>query len=270
MFGNIPHDFLVGIKQIVTGANRQSTSAIAQTPGSVFYPATNATISLDDGGIIVDIPFDIGTFHPNTASGVVLTTPSAATGSIYLSLGNNSSTTNSGYLQWSVPRDYDEASDQFSIRIELNQAAQVTDKSVQIVGALTLRNVQPNSSPTVLTTTTAAVYATVPFSANAGTTSSANGANITAVAPNTQVVELVFTGNGLKRDMIVTAFIRPSGSVTAGDNVQIYGFDLTYASTLVSYNPTDGTGNFTNSVNPGANMGLGVAPMLNTMGNKLR
>ena len=270
MFGNIPHDFLVGIKQLVTGANRQSTSAIAQTPGSIFYPSVNALVSLDDGGIIVDIPLSLSSFVANTASGAVVTTPSAATGSMYISLGNNSSTTNSGYIQWTVPRDYDEASDQFALRLELNQLAQVTDKSVQIVGALTLRNVQPNSSPTVLTTTTAAVYATTPFSANAGTTSSANGANITSVAPNTQVLELVFTGNNLKRDMVVTIFIRPSGSVTAGDNVQYYGFDITYASTLVSYNPTDGTGNFTNSVNPGANMGLGVAPVLNTMGNKLR
>ena len=211
---NNPIDFLTWIKYIVCGKNGNAGDNL-NTVGSnsVFTPTVFPTPGASDGGFILDVPLALSAFIANTASGAVLTTPSAATGGLYIALGVNSSATNSGYISWTVPRDYDEASDQFTLRVLVNQAAQVTDKSVQLVGQLTITTVQPNASPSTLTTS-GAIYATVPFSSNAGTTTAANGAKITSVSPNVQVLELQFNGNGLKRDDAVTIFLRPAGSST--------------------------------------------------------
>jgi hypothetical protein len=272
MFSNLPHDFLTGIKYLQTGANRRAVSAIAQTPGSIFFPSVNAITDINDGGFNVDRPLALNDlmFAPGAATGVTVVAASGATGSCSVAFITGTSPTVLAYIQLPIPRDYDEASDTFALRLMVNQKAQVTDTNVQITGQMTIRpSIEVSATAgAVLPFTSSAFYAQTPFSANIGSTS--NGQPVTAITPLLQVLEIPFIGVGLKRDQVITIQISSKNNLTAGDALQLYGLNYTYASTLVSYNPTDATDNFTNSVNPGGNMGQGIVPNLNLTGNSLR
>jgi hypothetical protein len=117
-----------------------------------------------------------------------------------------------GYLTYPIPRDYDEATDKFAVRMLMNMTG-ATDTPQQTV---TLYDKRPGSAAT------------------AGTAST-DGSNLSATESWHQ---FNFNGLGLKRDDVVTIKI-VSGAHTT-DSIQIYGIEVTYLSTLVSYNRSSG------------------------------
>jgi hypothetical protein len=126
-----------------------------------------------------------------------------------------------GHLSFMVPRDYDEASDRFVLRL-LIQSTSASDVTQGIQGTPTVKLFGGSGA------TGTTVVATFPFST---TTYTVNGLT-------ENVAEIVFQGLGLKRDAIIDTLIAYTGSAPVG-NLQIYGLEYSYYSTIVSYNEDD-------------------------------
>lgn len=148
------------------------------------------------------------TFNTGTVSGV----PAFITGS-----GVNPAV---GIIPYTIPRDYDEASDSLVLRVYANLAN--ADASITLTGTPTI---QALGGSAVAGT---AVTATKPFG--------------TAAAPLT-TTEAVYTITlsklGLVRDSLLAVSLALVGTTTG--NTYVYDVEITYDSTLVSYNETDGT-----------------------------
>lgn len=126
-----------------------------------------------------------------------------------------------GTIVWTVPRDYDEATDQLTVRVLASQLASSTDNDVQL------------DSSTYIKT--------------AGT---ALGSDVSPVAPSTVLdteekwVEFDLGGLGLSRDDVVNFVLKTNGANdTDTEEVLIHDIEFVYRSCLVSYHELDADGN---------------------------
>lgn len=206
-----PWNFLEVIKELVTGGGRLKSGTLKDDAGF----ARDMNFSLTD--------IDLGTtFTANTTTGVV-----TASGAILTSSETNirvasfaASTTAVGSIELMIPRDYDEATDTFALKISIASA-----------GA--------TNSPTL----TATVYKKSPGAAAVAVATSVNGTAIggtaaLALTANAQIMEFVFDQKGLLRDDAITITLTATAHTT--DAILVYGIEPIYRSTLVSYHESDG------------------------------
>lgn len=230
-----PSDFLYHIKTIITGTN----GFLRGTSGAKSY----------DGGIKHEVDIPLSTVSSGAAALVVTTgatntTPygfaTAAQANALVTAVNKlllgadanaipainvaTGTTAIGTVDYIIPRDYDEASDSFMIRVQI--AVNATDVAVPIklTGAMSWYNASSNTLNTL-----SAVTATLPF-----TTTQNLGSTQTTY-------EINLGSNSLKRDDVVSVVLALSGTTAAGP-AYVYGVEVLYDSTIVSYNITDQSG----------------------------
>lgn len=224
-----PDTFLWYIKQIVTGLNGDTLPNGQGTLGN-----SNSA----DGGIKVDRYLPLSGVV-NLVSGTAITL--AETG---MSVLQTAAAVNAGigHVSFQVPRDYDEASDHFALRILVQLVA--ADAGITLIGQA---YVKPLGGAAVLAV--ASTSATLPFSTTA-----------VPLSTTEQFVELNFSGLGLKRNSVIDVRLNYNG--TTSDVANIYGVEYGYDSTIVSYNETDATEGLTGQ--------SGVAGNLIGFGNPLR
>lgn len=247
-----PSTFLYGIKQIVTGINGDTLPN-----GQGIVGTSNSA----DGGIKVDInvalpdvvnPAELPVITDST-TGTASTTFGAIAGVTYatdapaiknalaqiakqlnalnLQLATQVSSvpvivvpasgTTIGTFSIAVPRDYDEASDSFSVRLAVQLAN--ADLGITVTGTAT---VLPIATGTAVTKTL--VTGLIPFTKttfNAGIAES--------------IVAITLAGYGLKRNDVIAVALAFAGTLTG--NGYVYSVSTTYDSTIVSYNETDAT-----------------------------
>ncbi len=258
------HNILYGLKQLVTGSNADDTPvAGGLLPGT--SSAVNSSAKSADGGIKVDKPVPLPDVVPATTAFVNSTaatatyTIAALTGTYatdypnlnkYLSAianyliavqsGNGTTQVNSipvitvaetataiGTFSLAVPRDYDEATDRFTIYVEA-AVANSADNATTVTASAEIQHI---ATPTAQTAV-AAVTGVTPF-----TTTTLD------LTTTPQVVEIVLSGNGLKRNDIIAVTLALGGTATANGAAYVYSVDYSYDSTIVSYNDTDATDN---------------------------
>jgi hypothetical protein len=242
-------NFLYGIKQIVTGVNKtvNTTGTANAADGGikrdVFFPpneitnsaATFPAITNNTAGTATTTwaaltgtyATDVAEFR-NILSQIALqlnalnlsngTTDTGAIPTFVVASGTNPTV---GIVSFIVPRDYDEASDNFKLRIPIYLAN--ADSTITLTGTPTT---QPNGGTA---TTGTLVSATLPFS-----TATVD------LSKTLQVVELNLSGLGLVRDETIAVALAIAGTTTG--NTYILGYDVHYDSTIVSYNESDTTG----------------------------
>ena len=125
-----------------------------------------------------------------------------------------------GSFIWTVPRDYDEATDYFSVRVLASMVSVSTDDDVELDSEIYIKT--------------------------AGT---ALGSDLDITAPGTvlstteQWIEFPVSAQGLDRDDLVQfKLITNGGNDTAGEEVQIHDIEVVYRSTLVSYHKETSAG----------------------------
>lgn len=125
-----------------------------------------------------------------------------------------------GTIAWTVPRDYDEATDQLTVRVLASQLTVSTDNDVQLDSSTYVK-----------------------------TAGSALGADVSPAAPSTvlstteQWIEFDLGGLGLSRDDVVNFVLKTDGhNDTDGEEVLIHDLEFVYRSCLVSYAETDSSG----------------------------
>lgn len=118
-----------------------------------------------------------------------------------------------GHLSFPIPRDYDEATDILKVRVLASMIAVSTDTDVEL-----------------------------DMKAYVKTAGSALGSDLNPTAPGTvlstteQWLEFDLGGNSLTRDDVPTITLITNGANdTDGEEILIHAVQLTYASTLVSY-----------------------------------
>lgn len=118
-----------------------------------------------------------------------------------------------GTVRFTIPRDYDEATDVLTVRVLASQLTSSTDNDVQLdsqvyrkrAGAALTADLNPTIPSTVLSTTE-------------------------------QWVEFSLTGNSFRRDDVIQFKLITDGhNDTDGEEVLIHDFEVVYRSTLVSY-----------------------------------
>lgn len=243
-----PDNFLYTIKQLVTGANKSANTA-------------SGTAQAADGGIQKDnwIPLEAVSANPNfpvitnNTAGTASTTFAALTGTyatdvatlrniisqialelnalngqfvdtgaipvILVPAGTNSSI---GIVSVPIPRDYDEATDSFHIRLFMS-LSNAADTGITVTGTPTVQPI--GGSPTTGT----AVTGTAPFS------------TVSEVLTTTEaVVDIDLSGLGLQRDGVIAVALALAG--TTSYVVNVYAIEYKYDSCIVSFNDTDATG----------------------------
>lgn len=238
-----PSDFLYNIKQIITGTNgflRGTTGAKSYDGG--IRREVDIPLSTVSGGGVAEVSTVLG-ITPANNSGAGLTTnllnmqislgalvtavnklslnaDTNAFPAINVSSGSNSSI---GVVTFAIPRDYDEASDAFAIRVQLEVNSADIAVPITLQGTLSYYNASAGVVYTI-----PAVTATLPF-----TTTTALGLVQTTY-------EIALGGNNLKRDALVEVVLALHGTTSAP--AYVYGVEVLYDSTIVSYNNTDTTG----------------------------
>jgi hypothetical protein len=200
------------------------TSAAAGTPiGSRVLADATATFSqtitnnniATIAAVLSTLTNDVATLASkinSLAAGTQLTTTETNSAAIVIA----ASTTAVGTVVIPIPRDYDEASDYFKIRINADQVTQVTDTNdILTVTAYIKRG-------TAALGTAIAVATTTPLATGA------------------QWIGFDFSGHGFLRDDIVDFVITIANNATAGEEARIRAIEYSYRSTLVSYHETDG------------------------------
>jgi hypothetical protein len=201
-----PDNFLYMLKQLVCGANVATDSA-------------SGSAKAYDGGFKKEENFPLGAV--SLSSGTVTFSTLVSTSGVQV-LTTSDAQANLCIFSFPIPRDYDEASDVLAIRVNLKDSA--ADSGVTLTGAFTI---QPPGG--AIGTQGSAISATLPFG-----TAAAN------LSTSYQVLEIPFSGNGLKRDSVVGVELAVAGTVTG--NILTTFIEYLYDSTLVSYNYSDATG----------------------------
>lgn len=230
--------FLYGIKNLVTGLNGDSVPTVPQGASS---PSTTA--ESNDGGIKVDIPIPLSGFV-NLGTGVAITL--AETSMSVLQVPSGGSLQSIGHISLMIPRDYDEASDHFKIRLLaqlVNADAGITQTATVYIKQVGAAAAQAAISP---------VAGKAPFALT--------GAAALPLSQTEQVLEFTINGQGLLRDAVIDVAILQAGTTTGATN--IYGVEYTYDSTIVSYNDTTATDDVGNA--------SGIAGTLTGYGQPLR
>lgn len=133
-----------------------------------------------------------------------------------------------GTLLWSMPRDYDEASDAFRLRIMANMTGNTDTPGLTATmyrqrgnsGSTTLFGTPPSSTGYTGSSVLADFYPRAMVPANLSST--------------VQVVEIDLSSQGLLRDDALTIALGSGAHTTNG--IQIYFIEVEYRSCLVSYN----------------------------------
>lgn len=236
-----PHTFLAWIKQIVTGGGRDAAGQIAIDAGFLRDVPT----SVDD-----ILPASIVSLTDNTAGTANNTLEALTSGTVYATdvaaIRNNfadlaakvntlittmqgtavetnlrvssspASTTAAGTIEFTIPRDYDEATDTLALRLMAAMAG-ATDTPV-----LTLNVYRKRAGVAIATVATGVAMSTI----------GAVALNATA-----QMVQFDLSQKSLLRDDVIVIQIVAGAHTT--DALYIYSAYPIYRSTIVSYNETD-------------------------------
>lgn len=197
-----PGNFLYGIKQTVMGKNGLANASAGVT----------SSVGAFDGGIQKDNPFNITDFALLGASVAIAAFDTNAFG-----LKAHATTAAVGSIDFTVPRDYDEATDQFVLNLLIAQSSTATDTNVKFT-----------VTPAVLTPPS-------------NTVATVAAQTITSPATTTLPIWYKFDMSGLKlvRQDVVYLAVTVANNNTAANEPFILGAYLTYASCIVSYNDTD-------------------------------
>lgn len=247
-----PSNFLYAIKQLVTGINgnaggsegtsgpsaadggikvdRPANSIMSVIPASAFPAITDNTT----GTASTTFAAIAGTTYATDAPAIknalaeiakVLNAQNAVFGSSVSSvpvISAASTVTALGTVEFVVPRDYDEASDQFAVRINA-AVANAADNAVTVTGTATILPIATGTA-----VTKSAVNGQVPFT------------NTTAIlTTKAQAIDIALSGFGLKRDDVVSVVLATGGTPTANGATYLYSVEFTYASCIVSFHDTD-------------------------------
>lgn len=199
LFG--PHNFLTFIRDLVMGGGRDS--------------AGNAR---NDGGFLVTdalrLPGDLTTIDGLTLTGA--TVPAVLrTETNGMTVAGAASTTALGSFTFQVPRDYDEATDEFKIRV--------------------LAGMDGATDTPTLDATIYRKRAGVALSADLNPTASA------ALAADTAWKTIDGSGKALKRDDVLTINILSGAHTT--NALSVHAIEIVYRSCLVSYEQYDASNN---------------------------
>lgn len=199
-----PNNFLQNIKNIVTGGGFQK-DGVNPTNDCGFKVDKN--LLLDSGLLLTGTTYIADTdgypIFSNAATNTAITT-----------------------IPFFVPRDYDEATDEIIVRFVANMG-----------GATDTPTVTVTAGQEILTATNAATYkATAAITVTS--VDAVAGAVSTALSATRTRHDAVIRNAGLKRDTLV--FIKLTAGAHTTDTVQVAAIGITYRSTLVSYNETDG------------------------------
>lgn len=243
-------NFLYAVKQIVTGKNGPGTGTASAADGGI---KVDRPVSLTD---LINPTAEFPTYTDSTGGTASTTFAAIAAGAAYaqadmvavknalaqiakdynaLAAANSTIATGKvpaytvpagtnatvGILSFPIPREYDEASDSFIIRLKIALAN--ADANITLTG-----------TPTVVplggaATTGAAVSATLPFQTAA-----------VKLSTTEQAIEVKLSGNSLKRDGLIAVTLALVGTTTGSTNIT--GVEFHYDSCIVSYNETDATG----------------------------
>lgn len=165
---------------------------------------SNSTLQAPDGGFNKDEQLDVtdAVLGTGTTAGLV---------SNMVALTNAASSTTVGTWQYQIPRDYDQTTDKLIVRV-IADSAGTTDTPKLTVTPHTL--------------------------SLGGTSVAITGIQTSSGVSNKPAVfEFDFSGNGLSRDELIAFTLTTAAHTT--DAVQVYGFQVVYASCLVAY--TDAT-----------------------------
>lgn len=191
------------------------TDSTGGTPSATFAaitaPGANATTSLSADMLAVKNALSEIAGQLNAINAQVNLTASE-TNLRVLSLA--ASTTAVGTLNFVIPRDYDEATDAFWLKV-IAASAGATDTPVLTA---TIYRKRPGSN-----IATVGVF------------------TVTALAAAAAAKNFAVIGKGLLRDDVLTIVITSAAHTT--DAVLVYGIEPSYRSTLVSYNEADASNN---------------------------
>lgn len=213
--GGIKHENFVSLSNVSGALDGQITDNTTGTASTTFAAIAGTTYATDAPAIknaLAQIAkslnkLDLGA-DTNSFPAIVVATGTTAIGSV----------------NYAIPRDYDEASDLLVIRVQAAITAGDVAVPIQLQG--TLSYLLPGGTPVSIS----AVKATLPF-----LTATANLSGTEAT------YEILLSGQGLKRDSLINVVLALSGATSAGP-AYIYGVEVLYDSTIVSYNDTDSTG----------------------------
>ncbi len=246
-----PHNFLTFIKLIVTGGGRNANGVPANDAGflkETQYPISsilptglvaltdnsagtaNDTIqalpdptdtpatadALRDDLVAVLIPAIRNNFADVAAkiNAILAANAGTAAETNLRIFSSAASTTNVGTVEFAVPRDYDEATDVFKLRLMAAMAG-ATDTP-----ALTVTVYRKRAGANIATLVTAKA-----MDANFGAT---------ALSSAAQMVEFDLSGYSLLRDDVLTIVITSAAHTT--DALYVYSVTPMHRSTIVSYN----------------------------------
>jgi hypothetical protein len=207
-----PDNFLYLIKQLVTGLNGDSIT-------------DSGTASSADGGISKDVPLGEGSVVLVSGTAFKLSTITNLTTVPVLETASGDSSIGATSIQ--IPRDYDEASDHFSLRLNvvLGNAGDAGDTLVGTPAIITPGVAISATNPAIKT----AVTAVTPF-----TTTNAS------LSTTPQTVEITLNGYGLLRDQVISIGLA-YGTALGSGVADVLSAQYHYDSTIVSYNETDTT-----------------------------
>lgn len=189
-----------------TGTNTLSFTTSSVTTfveGEGHLEAT--VVNLDLANTLSSLATSVNTL--NSMNGIAL----AETNAMIFSAA--AGTTTVGSMNFVVPRDYDEATDDFRFRVKADMSGSTDTPTIHVV---------------VYQKRTGVALATLVTSSNSA-----------ALGTTEQDIEFDLGRKGLKRDDALTITIIADAHTT--DNVQIWDAYPVYRSTLVSYNETEGT-----------------------------
>jgi len=211
------NNFLYGIRQIVPGGGRHSDGSPFNDSGflrNVLIPLsavdlnTTRTVDTSDAGTASDPVVESGAYLAADETNARVVKVDEATDDI-------------GHLTFPIPSDYDEATDDLRVRVLASQLTQSTDDDVELDSEVYIK-----------------------------TAGSALGSDLNPTAPGTvlstteQWIEFDLAGNSLSRDDVVNFQLITNGANdTDGEEVLIHAVQVSYRSTLVSYDETDDNDN---------------------------
>lgn len=204
-------NFLEKLRNIVTGGGRMKSGTIKDDAG--FLRDVNLPITSIDLGTTLTASTTTGAV---TASGAIITT--SETNLHVASFA--ASTTALGSYEFVIPRDYDEATDTFALKIFIASAGSTDTPTVS--GAAYRK--RPGAA---IATVATGVAGTAMGSTTALALTSAD-----------QVMEFDLSQHLLLRDDAITLTLTATAHTT--DAILIYGVEWVYRSTLVSYHESDG------------------------------
>lgn len=220
-----PNNFLQNIRNIVTGGGFLSVTPFGtSTPQLSSLPA-------NDSGFNQDYALSLG--DAALATSTVLVTDSAGFRALSTAASHNTVAT----WEFIVPRDYDQQSDKFLVRIAASMNGNTDSPTLTLIASTLLPAGVLNygvNPPTLNSTITVVAGSTV-IGSTATAYNSTTGVFTygSTLSSTQQVFEFPMTGMGLFRDKQV-ALVLSTGAHTT-NAVQVYAVEVVYNSCLVAF-----------------------------------